>query len=1127
MKKTLLSILLCFVLVMTMAVMVFAEETEETQPTQTVHTHCVCGGSSEGVHETHACGETTWTPLSEALAEVGLTMETANFGKLPAGNYYLDGDVVATAATAIQSKTISLCLNGHNITTGNMERPFGVMEADGILNICDCSGKVTDGQWTWDGQITGGKANYGGVFWTDDGSEINVYGGNITGLADYQVRRGGIFYITGRLTDGKTYSGVSTVNIYNGKIWGGYASRGGNIEANSKCVINIYGGTITGGRVQFMTGQQNGQGGNIHMSGSSVLNMHGGKITDGVAAYNGYAGHRGSGGNVTFEGVFNMYGGEISGGKCLTDSTAKKTEGSEVYDAYSNQYVGMGGNLALFWAKSEFNMYGGCIYGGEVNALYGGNILVRNASAKVNIKGGHIWGGVVNADGDTGNSGAQVAASDAAGGSIAVTQGTLNIEGGTFGINTAGEAAGGQAGVGGNIYVASGTTATITGGTFANGSASDFGGNFYNQGTLSITGATVKDGIVTNADKRNARGGNISNVASLSITDSTFTGGQAWHGGSIHQNGGTLTMTGTTVSGGHADLDLNGNGLGTGGNIFFAAGTSTVTGCTITEGVAFNGGNLGMQAKATVSNTTISDGTASKSGGNIYFYSNGNLTINEGSTVSNGKAINGGNVCMAHSTAVLSCDSVIFTDGSANTSTGYGGSTYVSSGTATFNKVTVTGGNAQYGGALAVGANGTCTVTGSTISSPTGGYGRAAYVAKGGSLTVQDSTLLNPVATSGTCVWNCGTVYFAGTVNLNTDKHTGSDIMFDNRAGAAPVLDISGLTGQNEPYIFRRWGSTATDTAGHFANGATEEQVAMFNSWSKEHYVSYAEGGLYLNDAVIKGIKANGGSVQGFATFEEAMATDNKDITWFKLLADQSDKTINKSVIIDLNGFDLTNLTLAEGVVLTGIDSATDEYSNDAEYGFVTLSAENKGTVANLVKTGKSDIGSVKRYMAITTDEGISFHRFYMGVTHMSLKPGVTGVGYKAAFYGDDQVLGQVKSYGYNLWLDENDKVQATKDGAFESGKTLKLCLQNFDVEHYGTTAVNAEVFLELQDGTVITSTAYSYTLKDLVESIAKDVSGFTAEQMAALQTMCQNNADAMADWEIDSIVNWSAPEEA
>lgn len=1124
MKKTLLSILLCFVLVMTMAVAVFAEETTETQPAETVHSHCVCGGSAEGVHETHACVDTTWTPLSEALAAVELTMETANFGKLPTGNYYLDGDVTVTATTAIQDKTISLCLNGHNITTG-VERPFGIMEANGVLNIADCSGKVTDGQWTWDGQITGGKATYGGVIWSDDGSAINIYGGNITGLAGYQVRRGGVFYITGRLTDGKTYSGTSTLNIYNGKIWGGYASRGGNIEANSKCVVNIYGGTITGGKVQYMTDQANGQGGNIHMSGSSVLNMYGGKITDGVAAFNGYAGHRGSGGNVSFEGTFNMSGGEISGGKCLTNTTAKKTEGSEVYDAYSNQYVGMGGNLALFWANSKFNMTGGCIYGGEVNGLYGGNILVRNAKAVVTIEGGHIWGGVVNADGDAGNSAAQVAAADAAGGSIAVTQGTLNIKGGTFGITAAGEAAGGQAGAGGTIYVASGTTVTITGGTIANGVASDFGGNFYNVGTLSITDATVKDGIATNADKRNARGGNISNTATMTITDSTVTGGQAWHGGSIHQNGGTLTMTGTTVSGGHADLDLNGSGLGTGGNIFFAAGTSTITGCTITEGVAFNGGNLGMQAKATVSGTTISDGEATKTGGNIFFYGSGNLTLNEESSVSGGSAYNGGNVGLTHSNSVLTCENVTFEDGTADTKAGYGGSMYVSSGTATLTGVTVTGGNAQYGGALAVGAAGICSVKDSTVETATGNNGRAAYIAKGGQLTVEDSTLKNPVTTSGTCIWNCGTLTLVGTVALNKDGHTGSDIMLDNRNSATAVLELSGLTGQNEPFVFRRWGSTATDTAGLMANGATQEQVAMFNSWSKEHYVSYADGCLYLNDAVIKGVKANGGSVQGFASFEEAMATDNEDITWFKLLADQADKTISESVIIDLNGFDLTNLTLAEGVVLTGIDSATDEYSNEAEYGIVTLSAENKGTVAQLVKTEKTQIGSVKRYMTITTDEGISFHRFYMGITHMSLKPGVTGVGYKAAFYGDDLVLNQVKSYGYNLWLDGNDKVTAAKNGAFESGKTLKLCLQNYDVEKYGTVAVNAEVFLVLKDGTVITSSAYSYTLKGLLEKIAEDVSGFTAEQMSALQTMCQNNADAMADWQIDSILNWTAAE--
>ncbi len=1083
------------------------------------HIHCVCGGSAVGIHDSHSCRDIQWQPLSAA---------TTDFGSLQSGSYYLLEDVQITSLKEIKDKTLSICLNGHKVTT-TAERVFGILEADGIVNICDCSGRQTDGQWSWDGQITGGKASYGGVFWTDDGSELNIYGGNITGLAGHQVIRGGIFYITGRLPDNK-YSGISTLNLYNGKIYGGYASRGGNIEANSACIVNIYGGTVTGGKVQYMEGQANGQGGNIHMSASSVLNMYGGKITDGVCTVNGVTTHRGSGGNVTFEGVFNMYGGEISGGKCQTNTTAKKSTGSDKYDAYSCQYSGMGGNLALFWAKSQFNMYGGEIFGGEVNGLYGGNILVRNATAQVNISGGSIWGGIVNADGDTGNSAAMVLAADAAGGSIAVTQGILNISGGTFGIDRDGQAVGGQAGVGGTVYVASGTTATITGGTFANGTATEFGGNFYNQGTLSITGATVTGGITTNAANTNARGGNISNTATLSVTNCTISGGKAWHGGNIHQNGGTLTMTGTTLTGGQANLNLDDKGNGTGGNLFCAAGTTTITNCQITDGTAYNGGNMGLQAKATVSGTTVSGGTASTTGGNIFFYTGGNLTLNGDSIVSDGTAFNGGNVGMAGQNVVMNCTDVTFEGGSANTSTGYGGSIYAATGTTSLTNVTVTGGNAKYGGALAVGGSGICSVTGSTVGTSTGGTGRAAYIAKGGNLTVQDSTMNNTVeASNGTCIWNCGTLILVGTVNLNKDvfvSTSGVDIMVDARSSSGAVMDISGLTAVNEPIILRRWETDSNDYAGLLANGATQEQLAMFMAWNKDFYVTYADGCLYLNNAAVKGMNAKGNAVQGFASLEAALAADDADITWYMLLADQEGVTVSEDLIIDLNGFDLSSLTLAEGVTLTGMDTTTDKYDITDGFGLLTLSEESKGTVATLVKTEKAQIGAIKRYMAITTADGISFHRFYLGITHISLKPSVTGVGYKAAFYGDELVQGQVKSYGYNLWLNGGNKMTASKNSAFESGKTLTLRLRDFDVEGYGTADVNAEVFLELQDGSVITSSTYSYTLKGLLESVAQDVSGLSAEQMSALQTMCRNNADAMADWKIDSILNWTAPEE-
>ena len=97
MKKTILAILL--VVAMIVCFGAFTASAEET-----AHEHCVCAGTVSG-NDAHTCESVVWTPISEALAEVGLTAETANFGALPSGNYYLDTDLVVTAVSYIGSAT--------------------------------------------------------------------------------------------------------------------------------------------------------------------------------------------------------------------------------------------------------------------------------------------------------------------------------------------------------------------------------------------------------------------------------------------------------------------------------------------------------------------------------------------------------------------------------------------------------------------------------------------------------------------------------------------------------------------------------------------------------------------------------------------------------------------------------------------------------------------------------------------------------------------------------------------------------------------------------------------------------------------------------------------------------------
>ena len=255
------------------------------------------------------------------------------------------------------------------------------------------------------------------------------------------------------------------------------------------------------------------------------------------------------------------------------------------------------------------------------------------------------------------------------------------------------------------------------------------------------------------------------------------------------------------------------------------------------------------------------------------------------------------------------------------------------------------------------------------------------------------------------------------------------------------------------------------------------------------------------------------GETSGYDSLQDAI--DAAEGGYVKLMKDVTeDVVISGDTYLDLNGKTLTGSVTGDGT-LYGMDSATDGYSTE-NMGRIT------GTVScQLQPNFKSDLtGSVRRYMVIADQEGVTFHRFYLGVTHINLKPGVTGVGYKAVFAGDDMVKAQIEYYGFNLWVGAGQKHTASKTGdTFTSLKTVTLRLQNFDVENYGEASINATVFIVLSDGTTIESGAYSYTLRSLLETVNSNVSSFTQEQMSALKAMCQVYSDVMADWDIGNVL--------
>ena len=259
-----------FACLLCLLAMVLLAVPAKAQAAQT-HTHCVCGGSAGGIGD-HVCeNAVTWQPWD------GTT--TLKDG----GHYYLndtdgDGVITLTSKLTIEKKTVSLCLNGVELTCADRTINVNGVKSNTTyipagLNICDCQGG---------GSIT---STYDGVapvlhsFTSSRGDvTINFYGGsliakdnNATTDSDAGVLRVG----NNTAASGETQNHKATFNMYGGSISGGKTKKSaGNVWVSIDCEFNLYAGTVSGG-------QAGDNGGNFYVSGH--LNLQGGTVTGGEA----------------------------------------------------------------------------------------------------------------------------------------------------------------------------------------------------------------------------------------------------------------------------------------------------------------------------------------------------------------------------------------------------------------------------------------------------------------------------------------------------------------------------------------------------------------------------------------------------------------------------------------------------------------------------------------------------------------------------------------------------------------------------------------------------------------------------------------------------------------------------
>lgn len=397
----------------------------------TAHEHCICGGSiSAGDHTGH-------TPVSYQSWNGKDAIQYNN----NVAYVRLSDNVTMNGLTIDPGKTLYLCLNGKQLASNGTSK-INVGKATknnsgrtpARLVICDCKGG---------GTIKGATSGWGGACIYLYNSTLDIFGGKITGGKVSGNGGGGAI----ALDDSKC-----VVNMYGGEISGNNGNKsGGAIFLNSADkkggTVNIYGGLIANNKAQ--------NGGVIYSSCGGTVNLVGGTIS-GNKATNGDGGVINmSGGTITISGtkLINNTASRYGGAVYLHNGVTATMTGGEI----SNNHAGKeGGAVHVFYKNSTFNLSGGIITGNS--SVDGGAIYLNQEPSVLNMTGGIISGNTA-----TGNGGAVY---------IYRSGSVCNLSGGTIEKNTAN--------VGGGIYV-----------------------NPGNNGQLKISGNPVVKGNTASGDANN------------------------------------------------------------------------------------------------------------------------------------------------------------------------------------------------------------------------------------------------------------------------------------------------------------------------------------------------------------------------------------------------------------------------------------------------------------------------------------------------------------------------------------------------------------------------------------------------------------------------------------------------
>ena len=234
-----------------------------------------------------------------------------------------------------------------------------------------------------------------------------------------------------------------------------------------------------------------------------------------------------------------------------------------------------------------------------------------------------------------------------------------------------------------------------------------------------------------------------------------------------------------------------------------------------------------------------------------------------------------------------------------------------------------------------------------------------------------------------------------------------------------------------------------------------------------------------------------------YSTVTEAVENANGQTV--TMLADTDEAiVINSDVTIDLAGYNLSNVTVAEGGKLNLIDTCTG--GTAAVTGNVETFTEADGIT----------------YLVVGSSNVYSAHSYDVAITHITLDPKNDALGYKAALVGDETVQAYATELGFNLWVTED---RVITEGKAASAITLRL--KNILANNGGEMDIHATAYVTFNvNGQTYTKTCGQQTtsMKQTLQYVDAAWSGYTETQQTAVKDLCSKFYDVVSQWDLKNI---------